>query len=119
MLAYLIQQQLLTPDEHEKLISATMTTNLDILKIIERNGPTAHYHFAECIKHSSETVPEHETLFNHISLNLPTKFKTDEQGFATGSSIIRTPRKIELEGILASTKCLTIVKQLRLLIDCV
>ena len=118
MLAYLIQQQLLTPDEHEKLISATMTTNsrnLDILKIIGRKGPTAHYHFAECIKHSSETVMEHETLFKLISSNLPTKFKTDEQGSATGSSIIRTPRKIELEGILASTKYYRIVKQLRLL----
>lgn len=118
MLAYLMQQQLLTPDEHEKLISATMTTNsrnLDILKIIGRKGPTAHYHFAECIKRSCKTVPEHESLFKLISSNLPTKFKADEQGSATGSSIIRTPCKIELEGILASTKYYRIVKQLRLL----
>ena len=115
LLHYLRQQNLLTPDEYEGLISDKMTSNARnrrILRIIGTKGPTAHYHFVECIKLSSSTVPQHETVFKLISSNLPTKLQNEE---GSPKSIIRQPRNIESEGILVSKKYFTIVKELRLL----
>ena len=111
VLPNLREEHLLTADEYEGLASDNVTTNARnqcILRIIGTKGPTAHYRFAECIKLSSTTVPQHKTLFELISSTIPQK----EQGYPN-SGILRTPRNIESEGILVSKKYFVTVKELR------
>lgn len=111
VLPYLREGHLLTADECEGLASdnvATNARNQSILRIIGTKGPTAHYRFAECIKFSSTTVPQHGTLFKLISSTKPQK----EQGYPN-SGILRTPCNIESEGILVSKKYFEAVKELR------
>lgn len=76
LLCFMRQEQLLTPDEYEELTQPGMITthrNQRILCILCTKGPTAHYTFAECLKHSSSLVPQHQKLCELISSNCSTE----------------------------------------------